>query len=276
MAFMNLRGFNCYLDHQVISPGAASVVFLNGIMSGIESWNPTAQTVRSMGFNTLCYEYRGQWRSETTPGPYAMQDHREDLQALLASLGIERAHLVGTSYGGMVAMPFAAAHPELVQSLVLIATSAAIRPPSYAIVKEWRELAVQGDIDRLFLGMVPNLFSPRTLREFPELAERRLAGLKKALRELPDFCQGQVLLHDAHFREMLGEGVTAQLANITCKTLVVSGEQDLLYPPLDSHHIARHIAGAEHVIVADGGHAVVAERPEIINTLVAGHLATFG
>lgn len=275
MSFITIRGFHCHYEYESINPAGSTVLFLNGIMSGVESWNHAAQAVQKMGFNTLCYEYRGQWRSEVTLGPYSMQKHREDLTALLDALQIERAHFVGTSYGGMVAMPFAAASPARVQSLVLIATAARIRPPSYDIVKAWRDLANEGDAGQLFSKMVPHLFSERTLRENPDMTEKRLQGLKRALQGLPDFCRGQVLLHDAHFIEMLGEGITSQLAKIACKTLVVSGEQDLLYPPADSRDIARHIAGAEHVIVADGGHAVVAERPAIVSDLICGHLASF-
>jgi len=275
MPSIHIHGFNCNYEYQQITPTSPTVLFLNGIMSGVESWNHAAQAVQKIGFNTLRYEYRGQWRSEVTPGPYSMHGHRADLKALLDTLHIGKAHFVGTSYGGMVAMPFAATNPAMVESLVLIATAARIRPPSYDIVKVWRDLANEGDVGHLFKNMVPNLFSERTLRDNPDLADKRLAGMKKALRELPDFCRGQVLLHNAHFMEMLDEGVTLQLANITCKTLVVSGEQDLLYPPIDSSHIAHHITGAEHVTVADGGHAVVAERSAIVSDLICGHLASF-
>lgn len=272
MAFISIRGFNCRYEYQRINPKRPTVLFLNGIMAGAESWNQVAQAVQKMGLNTLQYEYRGQWRSEVTPGPYSMQMHRDDLSALLDALAIEKAHFVGTSYGGMVAMPYAATQPSRVESLALIATSARIRPPSYEIVKTWRDLSANGDVEKLFLDMVPNLYSKRTLDEGPDLIARLLHGLKKALRDLPDFCRGQVLLHDAHFLEMLGDGITAQLADIHCKTLVVSAEQDSLYPPSDSSYIAQHIAGAEHVIIAGAGHAVVAERPATVSTLVTGHL----
>jgi 3-oxoadipate enol-lactonase len=275
MPSINIRGFNCRYEHHIINAKSPTVLFLNGIMTAFESWNPVAQAAQQLGFNTLSYDYRGQWGSEVTPGPYSMDGHREDLKALLDALGIAQAHLVGTSYGGMVAMPFAAAHPARVQSLVLIATSAKIRPPSYEIVLGWRDLANEGDVGKLFLNMVPNLFSERTLRENPDMPSKRMVGLQKAVSTMPDFCRGQVLLHDAHYIEMLGEGVTAQLAGITCKTLVVSAEQDLLYPPVDSSYIARHITGSEHVIIADAGHAVIAERPGIVSELVAGHLASF-
>jgi 3-oxoadipate enol-lactonase len=275
MPSISIRGFNCHYEYQELKPSNPTVLFLNGIMNAVDAWKHAAKAAQKLGFNTLSYEYRGQWRSEVTSGPYSMHDHREDLVALMDALHIEKAHLVGTSYGGMVAMPFAAIHSARVESLVLIATSARIRPPSYEIVKDWRDLAEDGDIAKLFLKMVPQLFSEQTLREIPDLAATRLEGMKKALRNLPDFCRGQVLLHDAHYLEMLGEGVTSQLKNIACKTLVVSAEQDVLYPPLDSSYIAHHVTGAEHVIIADAGHGVVAERPEIVSSLICGHLTSF-
>jgi 3-oxoadipate enol-lactonase len=273
MAFISVRGLNYFFDHQNIRPGAQTVIFLNGIMNGIESWKHYVQTIHRMGSNTLTFEYRGQWRSEFSAVPFRLGDLIDDLKTLLDLLEIPQAHLVGTSYGGMVGQLFAALNPARVLSLALIATTARIRPASFEIIKFWRDVAEQGDVEALFRAMAPSLFCERTLREQPELPTRGLRGLKNAVSELPNFCRGQVLLHDAHFADMLGDGITERLTQIQCPTLIVSGEHDVLYPPADSSYMAARIAGSEHLIVADAGHVLILERPVALNIALSGHFA---
>ena len=71
---------------------------------------------------------RGQGRSEHPEGPYSMDQHADDLAALLDACGVERAHLVGISYGGEVSQAFVLRHPARVRSLVLTDTVSEVGP----------------------------------------------------------------------------------------------------------------------------------------------------
>lgn len=271
-----INGFRCHYDYVEHRPGAPTVAFLNGIMSPLESWNPQLAVIERLGWNALRHEYRGQWRSEVPPGSYSLRQHADDLAALMDHLNIPAVHIVGTSYGGFVGMSFAPVYPQRCLSLMLIASTARIRPLSQAMVRNWRDWAAAGDVEALFRGMLPDLYCERVLRGDRGLVERRLGAIRDGTRELPDFCRGQVALHDTSFKDLLSEeGIAPQLREVRCPTLVVAAEFDRLYPPQDSAYIARHIPGAEYLLVPDAGHAVVAERPETINLLMAGHLGRF-
>lgn len=274
MQHIDINGFRCWSDYREHRAGAPTVVFLNGIMSQLESWDPQVELLARLGYNSLRYEYRGQWRSEHTPGELTLADHARDLAALLAHYGIERAHLVGTSYGGFVGMRYAGDFPGQPLSLLVIASSARIRPLPYTIVSHWRELAATGDAHGLFRSMLPDLYAERVFARNPELASKRGAEFEASADDFPDLLPGQVALHDASFRELLGDGLTEHLARIQCPTHVVAAEHDRLYPPADSAHIARHVHRAQLTIIGGVGHALLYERPRAVNTLLAGHLLT--
>lgn len=273
MAHLEINGFRCHYEYHEHSAGAPCVIFLNGIMSALESWTGQVPEAKELGFNTLQFEYRGQWRSQVTPGPYRMQTHVDDLAALMDAIGIARAHFVGTSYGGMTAMKFACAHPARVLSLMLITTTALIRPLSRQILATWQRAAEQNRIEELLLSALPDLYSEACLVARPTLISDRLASFREVVKELPDFCRGQVELLQAQFPEVSDGQLLEGLAAVRCPTLVLAAEQDRLYPPADSAAIAARIAGAEMMTVSNAGHALVAERPQAVNLALAGHLS---
>ena len=272
MPHLMINNFRCNYLYREYSAGAPCVVFLNGIMSALESWTAQVPVAQKLGFNVLQFEYRGQWRSEMTPGPYSMQTHVDDLKTLMTTLGIERAHLVGTSYGGMTAMKFASQDADMVESLMLITTTALIRPLPQMIVSTWLRLAEQNDIENLLLTALPDLYSEEFMMTHPELISERLAGFRRVMLEIPDFCRGQALLNSAQFPNLSDGSLLTAIANIACPTLVLAAEGDRLYPPADALAIARQISDSEYLVVPGAGHALVAERPQAVNIALAGHL----
>lgn len=272
MSYLTLNGFRCHYEYFEQAPDAPCVVFLNGIMSALESWTGQVPVAKKLGCNVLQFEYRGQWRSEVTPGPYSMQTHVDDLKTLLAELGIARAHFVGTSYGGMTAMKFASQHRDVAQSLLLITTTALIRPLPRGIVATWQRLAEKNDIENLLLTALPDLYSENCMQSRPNLITERLSNFRQIMQELPEFCTGQAWLNAAQFPDLGDGSLLEAIAGIRCPTLVLAAELDRLYPPCDSQAIANRIAGAEFLVVPGAGHALVAEKPQAVNTVLAGHL----
>jgi pimeloyl-ACP methyl ester carboxylesterase len=104
------------------APGAPAVVFVHGlVMDNLSSFYFTlANPVAAAGAEAVLYDLRGHGMSERPARGYRVADFADDLDALLTELRIERAILVGNSFGGVVALAFAAAHPERVAGLALI------------------------------------------------------------------------------------------------------------------------------------------------------------
>jgi pimeloyl-ACP methyl ester carboxylesterase len=106
---------------QRLGKGGHSVVFLHGlVMDNLSSFYFTLANPVAERADVVLYDLRGHGMSERPQRGYAVGDFVADLHALLDQLGIARADLVGNSFGGLLALAFASAHPDRVGKLALI------------------------------------------------------------------------------------------------------------------------------------------------------------
>lgn len=134
MAELSVRGLRFHVQHLAARPEAAqasaplgeggrpAVVFIHGlVMDNLSSWFFSVAPAASRVAQVFLYDLRGHGQSERPSSGYDTAEHVADLRALLDAAGHERpVHVVGNSYGGLVALAFAASHPERVASLVLV------------------------------------------------------------------------------------------------------------------------------------------------------------
>ncbi|MCB0635047.1 MAG: alpha/beta fold hydrolase [Lewinella sp.] len=252
----------CRLAYQQRGPQTGTpVVFLNGILMNMQSWEGQYE-VLEQHHPCLLYDLRGQLRSDKDfAGEPRMVQHVVDLLFLLRGLGIESCHLVGTSYGGEVAMLFARTHPERVRSLSVIASVSCPDELLRRQVRLWMELA--GTSPELFYDTVATYsYSPDFLVRSGDYLDQR----RSSFTRLPaEFFTGFRQLCRAFLACEMPPG---ELEKIQARTLVIAGELDILKPPRHSRVIAERIAGAEYHELAGAGHALVIEQPAAVNDLL--------
>jgi 3-oxoadipate enol-lactonase len=246
------------LFYEVLGPGSDDrerVVLLNGIMMTTRTWAPQLRALTAR-FRCVLHDFRGQLRSPHR-APLNIEQHADDLAALLDHLDIERAHVVGTSYGGEVGMIFAYTYPERVKSLTVIASTSRadehMRQRVFAAMN-----AATTEHDRLYDIVARDFFSPGFLGAHPEILSE---GRARMAAYPDDFFAGYVNLCDA-FSAL---DITDNLRAIRCPTLVIAAERDTLKPVPCSETIANEIEGARLLVIPNAGHAVVIERPDDIN-----------
>ncbi|HEY0140722.1 MAG TPA: alpha/beta hydrolase [Thermoanaerobaculia bacterium] len=232
------------------------LVLLNGILMTTQSW--VLQKRALVGrFQLVMHDFRGQMRSAKPPGPYTLQTHVDDLEALLDHLGIERALFAGTSYGGEIAMMFATQHPHRVRKLAVIASVSEVGPELTAKIDTWARAARDATPQEFYDTTVPYNYSPEFRQAQPEILEQA----RSRIAELPpEFFRAFTELVEA-FRHL---DVTDDLGKITAPTLVLAAEGDALKPLPYSRLIAERIPNAE-LRVIPGGHAVVIENAAAVN-----------
>jgi pimeloyl-ACP methyl ester carboxylesterase len=233
-------------------------------------------------YRTITFDNRGVGRSSKPNGPYTIGQMAEETAGLLDALGIERAHVLGVSMGGMIAQELALRHPTRVRGLVLGCTY----PEPDAEIEQQRENSLsrfggimtaggemQIDLSALdpmsfFQHLLPLVFNQDFLeREMARLTEIFGAALQYGF-SMPAIL-GQVAA-------AMGHKTTDRLPDIQSPTLVITGDADRLIPPANSDILARHIPGARLVKVPGGSHGFNFETPEIFNREVLNFLSSVG
>ncbi|PYN85586.1 MAG: alpha/beta hydrolase [Candidatus Rokuibacteriota bacterium] len=215
----------------------------------------------------IAFDNRGVGRSDAPDHPYTTRMMAGDALGLMDALGVDRAHVLGVSMGGMIAQELALARPDRVRSLHLACTFA--RPDAYmlALNAAWREMRLGLGRESTLRALALWLFSPTTYAERPDFIE---ALLQNSLanpypQSLAGFLrQGEaVAAHDALER----------LPAIRCPTLVSVAEDDILVPPRFSRELVSRVRGAELQLVPGAGHGYFLERPDLFNALSLDFIA---
>lgn len=246
------------LYYELHGPEQADVLVLsNGILMSTASW--AFQTpVLSQHYRLLLYDCRGMWQSEHPPGPYTMEQHADDLAGLLDGLGIERAHIGGISYGGEISLTFALRYPERTHSLIVADAVSHVDPWLRAIVEGWIAAARTKDPHTFFSATVPWNFSPRFVREHPDLMAQALNRYAQL-----DF-EAVIRLCEC----FLAFNVADRLGEIAAPTCVIVGDRDILKGREYAEEIATAIPLAELHVIAGAGHATCWEQAETFNAIL--------
>lgn len=120
MPFVRVRDIDVY--HEIHGAGP-KVVMISGTGGDVRADPVRASHPLTERFEVLMYDQRGLGRTSKPDEPYSMADYADDAAALMDVLGWARAHVVGISFGGMVAQHVALRHPDRVDRLVLACTS---------------------------------------------------------------------------------------------------------------------------------------------------------
>lgn len=205
------------------------------------------------GFFVVRFDNRDAGRSTHLPGAdYALTDLAADAVGLLDALGVDRAHVVGASMGGMVAQVMAALHPSRVLSLASLMSTTGRRGKGRTSARLVRHLFSRGArteqqaVERR-LRLFATLGSPGFEQDVTEI--RRATAL--SFRRDPDHRAGRRRQHRAV--RAAGDR-TDQLARVTAATVVVHGTADLMCHHSGGEATAAAISGARLVLVPGLGH----------------------
>ena len=241
------------LRYELTGDSGQVVVFLNGIAMTIGHWKPVIQAMGS-GYRYICHDSRGQTLSDKPAGPYSFDLHAADLAALMDHLGIEKAHIVGTSYGSEVGMAFAADYPGRCSSLTVIDGVSELDPVLEAACDSWRASAAV-DPRLFYKTLMPWTYSSTYLAANKAALKSREEAMLSFPREWFD---GFIALCDT----FLAIDLTPRLKEIRCPARVLVGDRDILKHQGFAKIITDGIAGASLGIIEGAGHASVIEMPQ--------------
>ncbi len=249
------------VDHAGSGP---LVKFLHGIGGNRSNWRDQLPAF-ARHFHAAAWDARGYGASDDYPGPLDFADFSADLIRMLDHFGAERAHLVGLSMGGRIALDFHARHATRVASLVLCDT--------FAGYDETFTPARRAEFVRL--RKQPLLDGKQPADIAPAIAESLIGrdASPEILRRLIDSLSA---IHPESYLKTI-EATTNYdrhdaLAAIAVPTLLVYGAEDRLTPPEIGRRLQRRIPGAGFAMIERAGHLSNIERPVEFNRLVLDFL----
>jgi 3-oxoadipate enol-lactonase len=225
------------------------VVFLHGYPFDHTIWNPLVPRLETIA-RLILPDLRGFGQSPVTDGAYTMRLMAEDVFALLETLKIEKAIVVGHSMGGYIAMNFAHAYPNRLAGLGLISTQAAVDTPEqrqnrYNTIETVTKKGIKSVAD----AMLPKLVAKSEYNEQVHAVMMRanvkgVVGALKGLAERPD--------------------ATEWLSGIQVPAVVVLGRKDVIVPAERAHTMTRLLPWSWLVEVPEVGHMPMVEASDAV------------
>ena len=227
-------------------------------------WEPQAKAFANQ-FDMVRPDLRGFGDSKLPPVPYSML---ADMIALLDYLDIDRAHVVGCSMGGTLAIDFALEHPQRVERLVLGGSGVSgsnLGAADSALFADVEAADKAGDMEAV------NRAEVRLWVDGPRRPE---GSAPAAVRELVLGMNGRALRTDwdSAQNQPLDPPAITRLSEITAPTLVIVGDQDLPHASANADLITSKIAGARTVVIKGAAHLPSLERPEEFNRVLLDFL----
>jgi len=256
--FLDVQGAPLY--YEVAGQGPALLLIHAGVADH-RMWDQQF-AVFAQQYRTIRYDLRSFGQSQLPAGPFAFY---EDPAALLQHLGVKKAHIIGASFGGKIALDFALAHPAMIDSLLLVAPDIGGYPPSEDIRRfgEEEEIMLErGDLEGATeLNLRMWVDGPlRTPEQVNPLVRRSVHDIQYHAFTAP-IPEGVEVI-------ALDPPAARRLAELHIPTLVLVGDHDQPQKLVLAHELTMQITGAQQVIVPSVAHMVSMEQPEFFTSTV--------
>ncbi|MCD0447557.1 3-oxoadipate enol-lactonase [Glycomyces sp. A-F 0318] len=247
------------IPHHVTDGDGPAVVLLNSLGTTLHMWQPQVIPLKER-FRLVRFDARGHGRTPRTAGALTVDDLADDVADLLDHLGVARAHLVGASLGGAIAMRLAVREPDRVNRLVLVSTAAKIGTP-----EGWRARA-----EAVRAGGCAAVSGPAMSRWFSEAFLADQPDTVAAFRDRFDACDAEG--YAACCEAIGGMDLRDQVHRIGAPALVVAGADDEVTTVADAAFLDERIPGARTVLAEGAKHLLTAERADWANRILVEFL----
>ena len=240
------------------------LLFMHGIGGNRSNW-AAQMPAFAAHFSTLAWDARGYGASDDYDGALAFDDFVADLLRVLDHFGAERAHLVGLSMGGRIAMRTALLHPGRIATLTLVDTHEGFE----ALSPQQRQAFVDSRRAPLLAGKTP--------ADIAEPVARSLVSPNARPEHLQQLIDSITALHkDSYIKSLqatVDQVVLGDISLIRAPAHFIVGDQDRLTPVALHHEMAAKMSGAPVAVLPDAGHLSNIENALAFNAAALGWLA---
>jgi pimeloyl-ACP methyl ester carboxylesterase len=245
-----------------------TILLLTGLWSKRLGWMRQLN-VFGREYRTIAMDHRDTGDSDEVTADYTVADLADDAAALLRTLGITHAHVVGISLGGFTALQFALRHAEMLEKLVLVSTSPGGRA----------RVPVSPEIQALLAPTAGEEAGERAIHVYSQImASEFVEAHPEEMERIAESARYRPMSAAAYMRQLraaLAHDVVDALHRITAPTLVIHGASDPLIPPPNGAYLAGHIPGAQALVYPGVGHIPIIERADEFNRDVLAFLTSY-
>ena len=219
-------------------------ILITGLAGDVNWWNLEDIKKYSKHFKTIIFDNRGAGRTDKPNMSYSMNLFASDVLGLMDALDIEKAHILGSSLGGMIAQELAINHPEKVEKLILCSThcggSKMIKPSQEVL--EMMTSSKQDLID----GIISLCFTEKYINNNPKEISKFKSQISKT-RILP---KSYIL----QLQTVNNFDTYSRLKRIKTPTLIIHGKKDLLVPAANAEILKQEIPNAKKILLDEFAH----------------------
>jgi (E)-2-((N-methylformamido)methylene)succinate hydrolase len=229
------------------------VVLVHGVGADLAGWDGVCERLVDE-FTLVRLDLRGHGRSSPIREPYSLERFAADVIAVMDDTGVDQAHLVGFSLGGLIAQRLAIDWPDRFLKVALLSAVAGRTPEERARVTQRLALIRSAGINSVVGAARERWFTDEFVRAHPEAVERRIAEL--VANDVESYLEAYRVFGES---ELVDE-----LHRIPHETLVLTGENDSGSNPRMARTMKDRIANAELVILPRLKHSLLIEAPDVL------------
>lgn len=262
-----INGFRMYYEtHGAGQP----LVMIHGGLGGGEGCAQMMEhhaEVLSESFQLIAYDRRAAGRSETPDDGYSIPNYAQDLHSLLQHLGVKRAHVLGSSAGGPIALQFALDHPEMTQSLLLINTMTYVEESEREVrqreldeIKQvlkdrGKEAAVEAGLNSRWPGLADS--NPEQFSRLRAINLEQFDGIVKTIQSYLD----------------IRDSLESRLHELSMPSMIVHGDADSRINIMCGLQLHQGIAGSEFHVIPGAEHGLLTIEARRTRGLIEEFLA---
>ena len=244
------------VNYKVAGEGGPLLI-LHGWGSGSDSWVKVAELIAEKGYRVIVPDLPGFGKTPAPPAVWGVEEYAEFVNEFAEKLGLQKFVLAGHSFGGQVAVKFAAVHPEKLERLILCAPAAIRKEPGLTDTL----VICAAKAGSVILFLIPSA----GLQEFTRKVFARMIGRS-------DYLQAPGIMRKV-MQRVIREDLSGLFALINTKTLLVWGEKDRPVPVEDAYVMEKRLSHSSLKVIPGASHRVHREAPEILSKIICSWLS---
>ena len=257
-----------YYEKHIGEKKKPTLFFVHGLGGDLDAWKFIVKPLQKKGYSTIAIDLPGHGLSDHPKSAkfYKIQNLAESVKTVMQKEKLKEAVLVGHCFGAVISLAFAASFPQNLASLIIISPS--FRPPHY-INAEWKKILANHIINIVSFFSPPPIFPGHSTYPLGKYhKDYEWFGLAKTIikNSLRSYLQSS--------KQIVNLDLENQLNKIKTKTLIITGENDTIFPLSISERIQSRIKNSKLEIIKGGNHVVVLNNTREIFRIINSHLET--